>query len=102
MSDNPEAAARAAQEQRQKQLAEVRAAHDKRIADHREAMAEIERRAAASIPTPTQEEADLAMLGLIGPDGFTSSKEAPPEQRSVPRAAVREPPRVETPPRSRD
>lgn len=100
MSDNPEAAARAAQEQRQRQLGEVRAEHDKRIAAHRESMAEIERRAAASVPTPTQEEADMARLGLLGPDGFASSKEASPE-RTVPRATAPAP-RPETPARARD
>jgi hypothetical protein len=98
MSDSPEALARAAQEQRQRQLAELRAAHDERIAKHREAMAEIERRAAASVPTPTQEEADLAALGLIGPEGFASGKDAAPEPRSLPRAPVRETQRAETPP----
>jgi hypothetical protein len=114
MSDNPDAAVRAAQEQRQQQLDAVRGEHDKRIAAHREAMAEIEKRAAASPPTPTQEEADLARLGLIGPDGFASSKEAPPEaeQRRLasspgPRAtttpsAPSPPPRGEPPARSRD
>src|SRR4051794_491808 len=104
MSDNPDAAAaRAAQEQRQRQLGEIRAEHDKRIAAHRESMAEIERRASASVPTPTQEEADLARLGLIGPDGFASSKEAPQAASSgaAPRATAPAP-RSETPARARD
>jgi hypothetical protein len=55
----------------------VRADHERRVADLREANAAAEKRQQA-VPTPTQEENDLLALGLMHPDEKKQSGE--PEQ----------------------
>lgn len=82
--------------------AAARTAYDAHMKEVRENVAKAEARMVELPPTPTQEEADLAVLGLIGPEGFASSKAPEPsEQRSVPRQTAAPAARPE-PPRTRD